>query len=113
MAVALVVLGLRADRTPQMSQPADVQSPKPDSLRCAPRGTRLTIASVASQSSASIRLRELGLGRGRSVRVVQPSDPLMCVVGDSVRIGMERALAEQVSVVSETALPDARIAIGA
>lgn len=96
-----------------MSQRTDTQAAIAESLRQAPRGTRLTIASVGLRSSASVRLRELGLGRGRAVRVVQSSDPLMCVVGDSVRIGMERALAEQVSVVSERPPPDVNAPSGA
>lgn len=61
------------------------------------RGGRAVITRMKNGDAHLLRLRELGLGEGRTVCVVEPSDPLLCQI-DQTRVGVARSLAADIFV---------------
>ncbi len=60
-------------------------------LSTVPAGATVTVNCLTDDPN-TMRLRELGMDRGRRVRVVCVGDPLMCQV-EGTRIGLGRRLA--------------------
>lgn len=61
-------------------------------------GTNVTVRHLVDNPS-TLRLREMGVVSGKSVRVLLAGDPLLCQV-DETRIGLGRRLARFVYVVA-------------
>lgn len=58
-------------------------------------GASATIVGLVTGGSSTLRLRELGFGVGRTVRVLSNADPMLCLV-NSARVGVDRSLARTV-----------------
>jgi len=71
------------------------------SLRGLFRGQSIRVATVTPKCPDTLRLRELGIGRGGRLRLLQKSDPILCAVNDGPRVGMERSLAEHIQILLE------------
>jgi Fe2+ transport system protein FeoA len=60
-------------------------------------GQEAKVACLGSAGADQLRLRELGLGEGRLIRILSNNDPLICQVGNS-RVGLCRRLAARIQV---------------
>jgi len=60
-------------------------------------GADVVITRFGDLRGESLRVRELGLFEGRSLRVVHCSDPLICQV-DQARVGLARRIACEIFV---------------
>lgn len=62
------------------------------SLATVQRGTRAVITRMQAADDGALRLRELGMGEGRTVCVLDSCDPMLCQI-DQCRVGVARCLA--------------------
>ena len=60
-------------------------------------GSNVVITRFGDLRGESLRVREMGLFEGRSLRVVHCSDPLICQV-DQARVGLARRIACEIFV---------------
>lgn len=67
-------------------------------------GQHVVITGFGDLRGESLRIREMGLFEGRSVRVVQCSDPLICQM-DQTRVGLARRIACEIYVQQCSACP--------
>ena len=69
-----------------------------------PPGQHVVITGFGDLRGESLRIREMGLFEGRSLRVVQCSDPLICQM-DQTRVGLARRIACEIYVQQCSACP--------
>ena len=72
-------------------------NPDPIPLSAARSGAHLRVRALRAEQADCLRLRELGLLEGRTLRIVCDQDPLICEVGEC-RFGVCRRLAHRVLV---------------
>ncbi|MEE8169686.1 MAG: FeoA family protein [Phycisphaerae bacterium] len=71
--------------------------PNTQSLAEARQPADFVIESFPDAGREALRLRELGFGPGRHVRVLHASDPMLCQL-DHFRVGLDRRLAGAIQV---------------
>jgi len=74
-----------------------VSSTVPELLADAADGAHLLVTRVSAGPASTLRLRELGVCEGRTLRILHTSDPIICQI-DQARVGLARRLAEHVHV---------------
>ena len=75
------------------SEPTTFERPMTD----VEAGSNVVITRFGDLRGESLRVREMGLFEGRSLRVVHCSDPLICQV-DQARVGLARRIACEIFV---------------